>query len=482
MAVACGEGFTTVVTERGDLWAFGKGEYCALGLGTDAHQLLPALVGCEDKVFDGETIVLVAAGDTHAACVAATGTLWSWGEGECGKLGHGDTEPRQRPVRLGREMYGGSPAVMVACGKAHTLVLTAEGCVWSCGWGYYGQIGHGDKADKLLLTLVAEQQFGGAKIVMVAAGGNHSVTLGAEGRVWTWGKGQYGRLGTNDEQNRLVPTLLDGEALGGAAAVVVAAGHGHTVIVTIEGALWSCGFGSKGRLGLGDEDDRWTPTLVGAEVAFGGSQVLAVTCGAAHTLAVTKAGGLWSFGWGQHFALGHNDNNNRLVPTRIKAQHFGNGNIVSAAAGPRHSVAVTEKGILYTWGQARSLGHANKQAKRVPTPLVPHLLQGARVGRCHCLPPLYALAFAMGTHARLGSAVPTAAAAGCGSQSRLQHQQGKLLDAAEKGKDCAYVTMPEELVQRVVEACVLWPEGQAGELEGVVRLLGGGMMKRMGST
>ena len=54
--------------------------------------------------------------------------------------------------------------------------------------------------------------------------------------------------------------------------------------------------------------------------------------------------------------------------------------------------------------------------------------------------------------------------------------------AADKGRDCEYVTMPDELVQWVVEACVSWPEGRAGELEGVVQLLGGGMMKARGST
>ena len=183
-----------------------------------------------------------------------------------------------------------------------------------------------------------------------------------------------------------------------------------------------------------------------AEAAFGGSQVLAVTCGAAHTLAGTKACDLSSFTWEQHFALGHNDNNNRLVQTHIKAA-FGNGNIVSAAAGPRHSVVVTEKGILYTWGQAQGLGHANKQAKQIPMSFTPHLLQGVRAGCCHSsLPPLYARTFAMGMYAWLGNAALTAAAAGGRNQRRLQRQEGKALDAAEKGKDYVYVTMPEELV------------------------------------
>jgi len=67
----------------------------------------------------------------------ARGTLWTWGKGEFGKLGHGDREPRQRPSRLGKGMYGGSPAVMVSCGDQHTLVLTAMG-IWSCGLGGYG--------------------------------------------------------------------------------------------------------------------------------------------------------------------------------------------------------------------------------------------------------------------------------------------------------------------------------------------------------
>jgi len=131
-----------------------------------------------------------------------------------------------------------------------------------------------------------------------------------------------------------------------------------------------------------------------------------VACGYFHTLAVTKDGALWTFGNGGDGALGHNARNNRLVPMRIEAQHFGNANIGSVAARvDSHSAVVTEEGNLYTWGEALGLGHADKQAKLVPTHITPLLLQGSRVGRCHDLPPMHALAFAMGTQARLGSDV-----------------------------------------------------------------------------
>ena len=420
------------------------------------YQVLPVWVGGADEVFDGAAVVMVAAGDAHTACVTAKGTLWSWGYGEFGRLGHGDREPRQRPVRLGKEMYGGSPAVMVACGGEHTLVLTAVGCVWSCGEGSLGQLGHGDASNQLVLTLVGEEGFRGAQIVMVAAGGNHSVALGADGIVWAWGYGQFGQLGHNDEQKRLAPTQLAGEALGGAAAVLVAAGGDHTLAVTLAGALWVWGMGRHGQLGLGDTDNRLAPTLLGAEMAFEGSQVLMVACGNDHTLAVTKDYALWTFGRGDHGALGHNDKDDKLVPTRIEAQHFGNANIICAAAGQSHSAAVTEEGALYTWGDEspddRMLAG---QAKLMPTPMATHLLQGARVGCCgHCLPLLHILAFAMGTHARLGSADEAA-------------------PGAADATACAYLMMPGELVRQLVEACASLPEGRAGELEGVVRLLGG---------
>jgi len=484
MAVACGYKFTAVVSDQGDLWAFGEGAHGQLGLGTNANQLLPACVGGADEVFDGKAVVMVAAGRRHTACVTAKGTLWTWGNGGFGKLGHGNREPRQRPTQLGKEMYGGSPAVIVACGDNHMLVLTAVGLVWSCGDGEFGRLGHGEMAEKLVLTLVGAEGFRGAQIVMVAAGGPHSVALGAEGRVWTWGCGKQGQLGHSDEGNRLVPTLLAVESLGGAAAVLVAAGYVHTVAVTLEGELWVWGHGRRGQLGLGDEANRLAPTRVGAEKAvFGGSPVLTVACGGAHTLAVTKDGALWTFGNGQYGQLGHSDGNIRLMPMRIEAQHFGNAKIVSVAAGYLQSAAVTDEGTLYTWGHALGLGHADGEAKLVPTRIVPSLLMGARVGSCHDLPPMHALAFAMGTHCRLGScAAPMPVAAGGSSQRRSQRQQGKTPAAADKGKNCEYATMPGELVQRVVEACVSWPDGRAGELEGVVRLLGGGMMKARGST
>ena len=158
--------------------------------------------------------------------------------------------------------------------------------------------------------------------------------------MWTWGWNGYGQLGHNDKQNRLVPTLMAGEALGGAAAVVVAAGEMHTVAVMIDGALWAWGNGVYGQLGLGDIKDRLVPARVGEREVFNGVQVRMAACGVWHTLAVTKAGDLWSWGEGEDSVLGYNNVHDRLVPTQVEVQHFGHAKNVSAAAGESHSAAI----------------------------------------------------------------------------------------------------------------------------------------------
>jgi alpha-tubulin suppressor-like RCC1 family protein len=224
----------------------------------------------------------------------------------------------------------------------------------TCGRNESGQLGVGDRTDRLGFTQVDAGQLGGVRIVMAACEWLHSVVVSAEGCVWTFGWGLSGGLCLNDEQDRLVPTLLAAEVLEGSKIVTVAAGCAHTMAVGVNGRLWVWGEGSSGQLGLGDTNDRRVPTLVGAEEVLGGSKVRTIACGKVHTLAVTEAGELWEWGKGAQGRLGLNDEQDRLVPTRVDPQHFAHAPISAVAAGFDHSAAVTAGGALYTWGKGEA--------------------------------------------------------------------------------------------------------------------------------
>ena len=307
----------------------------------------------------------------------------------------------------------------------------------------------------------------------------------SDGRVYTWGWSVSGQLGHNDEQDELVPRELVGQ-FGGLAAVMLAAGWEHTVFLMTDGAVWACGSGSYGRLGLGDTAGRLVPARVGAEEAFGQSKVLTIACGDNHSMAVTEEGGLWSWGYAVFGMLGHNDQGNRLVPTRVATERFGGAKVVTAGGGCAHSAAVTADGAVYTWGRAAigldpaGLGHDDLLDKLVPTLVEPRHLLGARVGRCLPLSPLHALALAMGTHGRLGASGAVPAAVGGGGRRKSRQAEGKE-PVEDEGKGSAVMALAGEagLVQMVAALCGDWPEGAAGEGAGVVRLLGGGTGKKV---
>ena len=111
-----------------------------------------------------------------------------------------------------------------------------------------------------------------------AAGRFHSAAIGEDGALFVWGSNSHGQLGTGDTDRRLAPTRVAGLS---APVRQVAAGDDHTGIVTEVGDLLMCGCGTFGGLGLGNQDDRTTPTLV-ARAVFDGEAVLMVALSLIH--------------------------------------------------------------------------------------------------------------------------------------------------------------------------------------------------------
>eukprot|EP00111_Clytia_hemisphaerica_P024307 TCONS_00071687-protein len=66
-------------------------------------------------------------------------------------------------------------------------------------------------------------------------------------QVWTFGKNSYGQLGHGDVEDRFVPTLV--EKLGCKGIIKVAAGSYHTLLLSSQGKVYSCGDNAFGQLG-----------------------------------------------------------------------------------------------------------------------------------------------------------------------------------------------------------------------------------------
>lgn len=492
---ACGLLHTAIVTEGGDLWACGTGGSGRLGLGAEDDIFVPRRVGGKE-LFDA-SVVMAACGEEHTAVVVHDGAVWTSGKGENGRLGTGDELPRLEFTRL--DVFGiAMPAVMAACGSEHTIILTAAGDVWVFGDGGGGQLGLGDLQDRFVPTKVSAESFRGAKIGMVAAGAFHSVALTMEGAVFTWGLSIWGALGhktARDVHSVTAPRELHRDMFAKSAVVMVAGAYMTTAAVTAEGNLFVWGFSTP-------QMQSKEPRQVGTRGEFGGAKVVTVGMGKLVFLAVTDEGALFTWGSNNCFQMGHGKSSFmdrmavRNAPTRVDARVFGGAKVVAVDAGEAHASALTDDGALYTWGMAwyeggtmgdpgvatTGLGHpleedaeddteegSEEEAegqggwddnddcefKPAPTRIDPQALGGARVGRCRKWAPASqerAMAFCMITHTRLGA-----------SSGSWMH------------------TMEPETVRRIVSLAEpwSWPEGRAGELEGLVRLLGGGVKGRL---
>jgi alpha-tubulin suppressor-like RCC1 family protein len=441
MAVATGCSFTVAVGEDGGIFSFGSNLNGQLGtndMGLWAEDRLDPtrVAGLPAPVRQ------VATGGYHTAMVTEVGDLLMCGRGMYGRLGLGDERDRATPTLVARAVFDGEAVLMVACGDAHTAVATEGGGVYTFGNGEVGQLGHGDEENQLAPRRVPAAAFNDERIVMVAAGGSHTVALSEAGHVFTWGDGGVGQLGHNDRERQRAPRQVEAGRFGSDKVVFVAAGGGYTVAVTAGGRLYTWGFGNLGRLGHGDAGDRLVPTLVGAG-AFGapeGGRVVMAACGMAHTLVVTQDGALWVCGRGYDGQLGLSDLASRHSFERVGAGAFGGARVVAAAAGDLHSAAVTEDGALWTWGSGYHgrLGHGNRKRCFVPM----RVSEATRIGRCRPLPEDHALALFMSTHPRLGARVPVASCDG-------------------------------DLISMIAVAAGSWVRGKAAESEGLIRLIGG---------
>ncbi|KAL2940126.1 Ultraviolet-B receptor UVR8 [Bienertia sinuspersici] len=102
--------------------------------------------------------------------------------------------------------------IAISAGEAHTLALSEDGKVYSWGRGAFGRLGNGSESDENLPVSIKlengdSQNEKPLNFVGVAAGAYHSLALADDGSVWCWGYNTYSQLGF-DGENVSVPHQL----------------------------------------------------------------------------------------------------------------------------------------------------------------------------------------------------------------------------------------------------------------------------------
>ncbi|XP_077826722.1 serine/threonine-protein kinase Nek8 isoform X2 [Macaca mulatta] len=256
--VACGDFFTACLTDRGIIMTFGSGSNGCLGHGslTDISQptIVEALLGYE--------MVQVACGASHVLALSTERELFAWGRGDGGRLGLGTRESHSCPQQV--PMPPGQEAQRVVCGIDSSMILTVPGQALACGSNRFNKLGldhlslgeepvpHQQMEEALSFTLLGSAPLDQEPLLSVDLGTAHSAAVTASGDCYTFGSNQHGQLGTNARRGNRAPCKVQG--LEGIKMAMVACGDAFTVAIGAEGEVYSWGKGARGRLGRRDED------------------------------------------------------------------------------------------------------------------------------------------------------------------------------------------------------------------------------------
>ncbi|KAF2290520.1 hypothetical protein GH714_014237 [Hevea brasiliensis] len=227
--VACGEYQTCAVTHSGELYMWGDNKYGA-SLVDEARTRIHWLPYKLSGPFDGITISRVACGEWHTAIVSSSGQLFTYGDGTFGVLGHGNLQSVSQPkeveslrdgdkgrlghIELGKKLVPTCVSqiveydfVQVSCGRMLTVALTNTGKVYTMGSSVYGQLGNPQAQDKSIT--IVEGKLKGDFVKEISSGSYHVAALTSGGSVYTWGKGKNGQLGLGNTEDRNSPTFVE---------------------------------------------------------------------------------------------------------------------------------------------------------------------------------------------------------------------------------------------------------------------------------
>ncbi|KAM9373125.1 secretion-regulating guanine nucleotide exchange factor [Phaethornis superciliosus] len=347
-SITGGGGHSAVITGAGELFVCGNNKDGQLGLNHVEDVLNFTLC----TALSSFCVKQVACGWDFTIILAESGLVLSCGSNTFGQLG---VPQISNPCLIPQKIESlKEKVVCVATGLRHALAATVNGLVFQWGTGMATRAKRANQGKTLPLFLTAKEPcevpgLEDVKVKSVAASSYHSVSLTDEGHLYVWGSNKHGQL-VSKEGFLVEPKKIDTQLFSNDKIGAVWSGWTHLVAQTETGKVFTWGRADYGQLGRharfpgGQEactaSEQHLELLSNIPVSVpclnGASQI---ACGSEHNLAVV-GGWCLSWGWNEHGMCGDGTEANVHVPKPVKALGYTKWILIGCGAG--HSMALCQ--------------------------------------------------------------------------------------------------------------------------------------------
>ena len=266
------EGGGMAITTSGNIFTWGARTSGMLGNATNDNSIFgPVNISSRFGFNNSERIIKIVHGIntySHAAALSNQGKLFLWGSNGNGQIGNGTFNDQTTPFLINNQMQLASDETVtdVSLGSYHSGAITSIGRLFMWGKNDFGQsIENLNNLNDINSPLDKTNSFllnADEKLVDIELGKYFSAALTNQGRVFTWGSNWAGQLGTNNYFNHRTPVDITGNfnLLDGETIVQIRLGGSSSAALSNFGRVFFWGDNSNGQLGFGNTINRIRPT------------------------------------------------------------------------------------------------------------------------------------------------------------------------------------------------------------------------------
>ena len=328
-------------TPSGVVISFGNNSHYETGLDQTDLVTTPHII----YKLKNKIIKHIYAGWEHNIIITKKGKVFSFGHNQCFQCGYPNIKGQESlkdPINISKNNKD-IRAISASCGNEHSLILSNEHIVYSFGSSEDGILGvdlysnfnnetknnYSDKK-KLNSYKLNKIDFGEYtnKIIEISSGTVHNLALTYDGKIFSWGSSQGGQLGLSLQELESYPGFKNNYFIQSPIPVPISkstdinivkisCGEAHSLALTNEGKVYSWGFGSNGQLGLGFCEDSFEPgeglknsmRYKPEKIeSLEEEKICDIKCGKTFSIFVNNKGELFTCGVNDLYQLGIQDN------------------------------------------------------------------------------------------------------------------------------------------------------------------------------